>query len=93
MKLEPQFLFDCFDPLKNVAVRVTVQDLEDHFQLKSENVPPVAPSEEGFSVVPFETLDVYPKNTGGSWYQLSNGKKAQGKTKALKLQKELDNAS
>ena len=36
MKLKPQFLFDCFDPLKNVAVKVTIKDLEDHFQLKNE---------------------------------------------------------
>ena len=91
MKLKPQFLFDCFDPLKNVAVKVTIKDLEDHFQLKPkpepENVPPIAQFE-----TETKQPDIYPKNTGGSWYQLSNGKKAQGKTKALKLQKELDNA-
>ncbi|MCP3025411.1 hypothetical protein [Halobacillus sp. A5] len=32
----------------------------------------------------------YPLHTGGSWYQLSNGEKVQGKDKAYTSQQELD---
>lgn len=31
----------------------------------------------------------YPKHTGGSWYQLSNGEKVQGKEEAELAEKEL----
>ena len=32
----------------------------------------------------------YPKRTGGSWYELSNGEKVQGKDEAVEAQQELD---
>ncbi|UPO88332.1 hypothetical protein [Niallia sp. Man26] len=31
----------------------------------------------------------FPKHTGGSWYELSNGEKIQGKDEAIVAQKEL----
>lgn len=31
----------------------------------------------------------YPKHTGGSWYELSNGEKVQGKDEALIAEKEI----
>ncbi|OCL26306.1 hypothetical protein U472_09865 [Orenia metallireducens] len=34
--------------------------------------------------------DKFPKNTGGNWYELSNGEKIQGEEKAIAAQKELD---
>jgi hypothetical protein len=36
-----------------------------------------------------ETEDIYPKATGGGWYELSNGKKIQGKEEAIKAEKDL----
>jgi hypothetical protein len=33
--------------------------------------------------------NVYPKHTGGGWYELSNGEKVQGKEEAIKSEKEL----
>ena len=34
--------------------------------------------------------DVYPKHTGGGWYELSNGEKVRGKEEAIKAEKELE---
>lgn len=36
-----------------------------------------------------ETNTGYPKHTGGSWYELSNGEKVQGKDEALIAEKEI----
>lgn len=33
--------------------------------------------------------DVYPKATGGGWYELSNGEKVQGKKEAVEAEKKL----
>ena len=33
--------------------------------------------------------NVYPKATGGGWYELSNGEKIRGKDKAIQKEKEL----
>lgn len=36
-----------------------------------------------------EVNNVYPKATGGGWYELSNGEKVQGKEKAIATEEDL----
>ena len=36
-----------------------------------------------------EPKKIYPKHTGGGWYELSNGEKVQGKDNAIQAEKEL----
>lgn len=38
------------------------------------------------------TRDGYPKHSGGSWYELSNGEKVQGKKEAQKAEIEYQNS-
>ena len=37
-----------------------------------------------------EEDETWPKETGGGWFQLSNGKKVQGEEKAMDMQAEID---
>ncbi|WP_018659905.1 hypothetical protein [Allofustis seminis] len=37
-----------------------------------------------------EEKEIFPKHTGGGWYELSNGERVQGKGEAQKKQKSLD---
>lgn len=42
-------------------------------------------------VVRPETVEIFPKHTGGGWYQLSNGEKVQGSEEASEAEEALTN--
>ena len=93
--MKDRLVVQFFDPVERTVVRVSLKEIKDYVRAEEEAVvEEETVVEEAQEAVEEETKqpDIYPKSTGGSWYQLSNGKKVQGKTKALKLQKELDNA-
>jgi hypothetical protein len=46
--------------------------------------------EQGYLEDEKEDKQEFPKHTGGSWYELSDGEKIQGKDEAFAAQKELD---
>lgn len=56
-------------------------------QVHAHKLATYDPGEEAIPEPPI--ADSWPKPTGGGWYELSNGKKVQGETKAHRTQAEL----
>ncbi|WP_181350539.1 hypothetical protein [Thalassobacillus sp. CUG 92003] len=50
---------------------------------------PQVPEKEEVPEASDEKEGLFPKHTGGPWYELSNGEKIQGKDEAIQAEKEL----